>query len=72
MRKLSWREMIIDAVKPKLAYLQRMLEFDQARANKHCERDLHIHIKEMYTHMRETELKEEEEKEEEEEEALKK
>jgi hypothetical protein len=35
-----------------------MEEFHQARANKNC---LHIHIKEMHTHMRKTELKKEEE-----------
>jgi hypothetical protein len=35
--------------------------FREARANKRHERDLHIHIKQMYTHMRETELKKEEE-----------
>jgi hypothetical protein len=38
-----------------------MEEFHQARANKHRESDLHIRIKEMHTHMRETKLKEEEE-----------
>jgi hypothetical protein len=37
-----------------------MEEFHQARANKHRESDLHIHIKEIHTHMRETKLKEEE------------
>jgi cation transport ATPase len=43
-----------------------MEEICQARANKRCERELHIYIKEMHTHMREIELKEEEEEEEEE------
>jgi hypothetical protein len=65
MRKLPWREMIIDAAESKSAYLRQMEEFRQARANKHHERDLHVRIKEMHTHMRETELKEEEEDEEE-------
>jgi hypothetical protein len=41
-----------------------MEEFHQARANKGRERDLHVHIKEMHTRMRLTELKEEEEEEE--------
>jgi hypothetical protein len=53
--------MIIDATEPKLEYLRRMEEFRQARANKHRERDLHIHIKKMRMHIRETKLKEEEE-----------
>jgi hypothetical protein len=38
-----------------------MEEFHRARANKHCERDLHVRIKEMHTHMIESKLKEEEE-----------
>jgi hypothetical protein len=38
-----------------------MEEFHQARANKCRERDLHVRIKEMHTHMREIELNEEEE-----------
>jgi hypothetical protein len=38
-----------------------MEEFREAGANKHHERDLHVRIKEMHTHMREIELKEEEE-----------
>jgi hypothetical protein len=38
-----------------------MEEFREARANKHCERDLHVRIMEMHTHMREIELNEEEE-----------
>jgi hypothetical protein len=38
-----------------------MEEFHQVRTNKHHERDLHIRIKEIHTHMRETELKEKEE-----------
>jgi hypothetical protein len=41
--------------------LRQMEAFGEVRANKCCERDLHIHIKEMHTHMRETELNEEEE-----------
>jgi hypothetical protein len=38
-----------------------MEEFHEAGANKHHERDLHVRIKEMHTHIREIELKEEEE-----------
>jgi hypothetical protein len=38
-----------------------MEEFHEAVANKHRERDLHIHIKEIHTHMRETKLKKEKE-----------
>jgi hypothetical protein len=52
-------------VEPKLLYLQQMEAFCEARDNKHNKRDLHVCIKEMHTHMRETELKEEEEEEEE-------
>jgi hypothetical protein len=61
MRKLPWREMIIDAVESKSAYLRRIEEFHPARTNKRHERDLHVRIKEMHTHMREIELREEEE-----------
>jgi hypothetical protein len=49
-----------------------MEEICQTRANKRCERELHIYIKEMHTHMREIELKEEEEELKQREEALKK
>jgi hypothetical protein len=52
--------MIIDAAESKSAYLSQMEEFRDAMTNKRCERDLHIRIKEMHTHMRETELKKEE------------
>jgi hypothetical protein len=38
-----------------------MEEFREARANKRRKRKSHICIKEMHTHLRETELKEEEE-----------
>jgi hypothetical protein len=38
-----------------------METFREVRANKRHRRDIHIRIKEMHTHMRETELKEEEE-----------
>jgi hypothetical protein len=38
-----------------------MEEFCQARANKRRKSDLYVHIKEIQTHMRETELKEEKE-----------
>jgi hypothetical protein len=38
-----------------------MKKFCETRANKHCEREPHIHIKEMHIHMRETEVKKEEE-----------
>jgi hypothetical protein len=38
-----------------------MEKFCQAMASKYRKRDLHVHIKEMHTHMREIELKEEEE-----------
>jgi hypothetical protein len=34
-----------------------MEEFHEAKVNKHCERDLHVRIKEMHTHIREIELK---------------
>jgi hypothetical protein len=34
-----------------------MEEFHEARVNKHRERDLHVRIKEMHTHIREIELK---------------
>jgi hypothetical protein len=34
-----------------------MEEFHKARVNKHRERDLHVRIKEMHTHIREIELK---------------
>jgi hypothetical protein len=64
--------MIIDATEPKSAYLRRMEEFYKARANKCHKRDLHVRIKEMYTHMRETELKKEEEQFKQHEEVLKK
>jgi hypothetical protein len=37
-----------------------MEEFCEVRTNKCHERDLYIHIKEMHTYLRETELKEEE------------
>jgi hypothetical protein len=53
--------MIIDAVESKSTYLRLMKEFREATANKRRERDLHVWLKEMHTHMRETELKEEEE-----------
>jgi hypothetical protein len=53
--------MIIDAEELKSAYLWQMEEFRQARVNKRCKRDLHVRIKEMYTYIRETELKEEKE-----------
>jgi hypothetical protein len=52
--------MIIDAEEPKSTYLRRMEEFYHTMANKRRERDLHIHIKKIQTHIRETELKEEE------------
>jgi hypothetical protein len=38
-----------------------MEEFCHAMASKYRERDLHVYIKEMHTHIREIELKEEEE-----------
>jgi hypothetical protein len=44
----------------KISVLAQMEIFCEARANKRCERDLQVRIKKMYTHMRETELKEEE------------
>jgi hypothetical protein len=50
----------INAVESKLAYLRQIEAFCEARANKHCERDLHVHIKEIHSHMRETELKKKE------------
>jgi hypothetical protein len=53
MRKLPWREMIIDAAELKSTYLRQMEKFCQERANKHHERDLHICNKEMHTHMQE-------------------
>jgi hypothetical protein len=53
--------MIIDATEPKSTYLRPMEEFRQARTNKCRERDIYVHIKEMHTHMSETELKLEEE-----------
>jgi hypothetical protein len=71
MRKLPWREMIIDAVESKSVYLRRIEEFRPARANKRRERDLHVRIKEMHTHMREIELREEEEEHKQRGEALK-
>jgi hypothetical protein len=40
-----------------------MEEFCQVRANKCHERDLHVRIKEIHTHIREIKLKEEEEEE---------
>jgi hypothetical protein len=46
--------------------------FHDIRASKRCERELHVHIKYMYTHMRETGLKEEEKKLQQHEEAIKK
>jgi hypothetical protein len=60
-RKLPRREKTINAVEPKLLYLQQMESFHEVKANKRYERDIHVHIKEMHTHMRETELKKEEE-----------
>jgi hypothetical protein len=53
--------MIIDVAKLKSAYLRRMKEFRQASSNKCHEGDLHIRIKVMHIHMRETGLKEEKE-----------
>jgi hypothetical protein len=53
--------MIIDATESKSAYLRLMEEFCETRANKRHERDIHVRIKEMHTHMRETKLKDEEE-----------
>jgi hypothetical protein len=44
--------MIIDATESKSVYLRQMEEFRQAKANKHRERDLNIHIKEMHSHER--------------------
>jgi hypothetical protein len=38
-----------------------MEEFYEAKANKHHERDLHVHIEEMHVHMREIELKKDDE-----------
>jgi hypothetical protein len=59
-RKLPWREKTINTIESKLAYLRQIEAFRKARAIKCCERDLHAHINEMHTYMRETELKEEE------------
>jgi hypothetical protein len=53
--------MIIDTAESKSAYLRQIEKFRQGRTNKRRERNLHIHIKEMCTHMRETGLKKEEE-----------
>jgi hypothetical protein len=53
--------MIIDAAESKSVYLRLIEEFCEARANKRRERDIKVRIKEMHTHMRETELMEEEE-----------
>jgi cation transport ATPase len=61
MRKLPGREKAISMVELKSSYLRQMEAFREARANKHRERNLHIHVKNMHTHTRETELKEEEE-----------
>jgi hypothetical protein len=61
MRKLPGREKAISMVELKSSNLRQMEAFREARANKHRERDLHIHVKNMHTHTRETELKEEEE-----------
>jgi hypothetical protein len=47
--------------KSKSAYLWQMEAFRKARTTKRCERNLYVRIKEMHTHMRETELKKEEE-----------
>jgi hypothetical protein len=38
-----------------------MEEFRQTKTNTHHERDLHVHNKDMYTHIREIELNKEEE-----------
>jgi hypothetical protein len=56
MRKLPWSKKIIDAAESKSEYLRRMEEFREARANKRHERDLHVRIKEMHTHMRKLNL----------------
>jgi hypothetical protein len=53
--------MIIDVAESKSVYLRLIEEFCEARANKRRERDIKVRIKEMHTHMRETELMEEEE-----------
>jgi hypothetical protein len=53
--------MIIDAAESKSVYLRLIEEFCEARANKRRERDIKVRIKEMHTHMRETELMKEEE-----------
>jgi hypothetical protein len=56
--KLPRREKTINAVEPKLLYLKQMESFHEVKANKRYERDLYVLIKEMHTHMRETELSE--------------
>jgi hypothetical protein len=51
MRKLPGREKAISMVELKSSYLRQMEAFREARANKRRERDLHIHVKNMHTHM---------------------
>jgi hypothetical protein len=60
MRKLHWSKVKIDAKKGKELYFQQMKVFCEARARKRCEKELHIHINNMHTHMSGIELKEEE------------
>jgi hypothetical protein len=59
--KLHWREIIIDTIELKSVYLWQIENFHQARANKRHKRELYVRIKEMHTHMRESELKKEKE-----------
>jgi hypothetical protein len=61
MRKLLWSEQKIDAKEDKSLYFQQMEAFRKARVRMQCEKELHIHIKEMHTHIRGTGLKEEDE-----------
>jgi hypothetical protein len=47
-RKLPWIEKTINTVESKSVNLPQMETFYEASTNKHYERDIHIHIKEMH------------------------
>jgi uncharacterized protein (DUF1919 family) len=56
---LPWSEAKIDDKEGKQWHFQQIKAFCEARPKKWRERELHVHIKEMYIHMRETKLEEE-------------
>jgi hypothetical protein len=60
MKKSSVCQMKIPATESKMMYLEQIEEMCEKWARQPEGRELDIHIKEMHTHMRGTELKEEE------------